>query len=388
MPTSAATPREDESPNVASTASPGPPPQSTMGMSTPLCQSLVPDNTFGEGPVAARTLCVARWFLFVLYFVLISVFGLYLTTFIMGRVEIIDHRMKYDKLEAPSIAVCPWNPGDTILQQTNASYTIYAVHISLKGATRLPNMPRRCQFDRTCECLDLQDVVLMDTEDAHHGPTGLESKEVQNFRESIEIRTTLMDSSSTQTLKFGLYDSMDHRPSWFYAPQWYMLIGQLRLDSWMVSEENAANLKAMFTGDMGALDRRHFYNFDFSSSVGEHNQRYTRIWYEFRTFFVMETISAQKAWSLFTVVALLILLIGLSNVLMIWELLFPVYSGGAVQRRQVSRPMRWLCRSFCCLDLRDGHEDRHWTKEKSGDADALKKETGQGGYGSTSSEQA
>ena len=50
----------------------------------------------------------------------------------------------------------------------------------------------------------------------------------------------------------------------------------------------------------------------------------------------METISAQKAWSLFTIIALLILLIGLSNVLMIWELLFPVYTGGKVQKRQVS----------------------------------------------------
>lgn len=319
-------------------------------------ECLVPERTFGRGPQAAKTLWWARVVLFLLYCFLALVLAVCAVCFLMGRIEIVDHRMKYSRLEAPSIAVCPWNAGSTIMRHPNASYSIHAIKIELDGTKRLPHKPRMCLFDRVCECLDLHNVTLNDVEDSHHGPTGLESHEEQNFREGIEIRTTLMDPSEHKTLKFGFYDSQDHRPSWFYSPQWFFLIGQLRLDSWMVSEENQDNIHAILTFDPSELDRRHFYNFDFSSTIGTANQRFTRLHYEFRTFFVMETISSERTVSLFTFVLFILLVVGVSQVLIIWELLFPVYVDGQVQKRTVSAPLHWILQNVLWVDIVHAHD--------------------------------
>eukprot|EP00929_Paragymnodinium_shiwhaense_P110181 TRINITY_DN76961_c0_g1_i1.p1 TRINITY_DN76961_c0_g1~~TRINITY_DN76961_c0_g1_i1.p1 ORF type:complete len:389 (-),score=54.62 TRINITY_DN76961_c0_g1_i1:30-1196(-) len=327
-----------------------------FGRNSCIGECLVPNRTFGHGPRAHKTLWWARALLFALYSFIAFVLLVCGWCFIMGRIEIVDHRMKFSRLEAPSIAICPWNAGAAIVKHPNASYMIHALQVTLKGITRLPNEPRDCQFDRICVCLDLKDVYLNDVSDSHHGPTGVESVEAQTFRENIEIRTTLMDPSPHKTLKIGFYDSMDHRPSWFYSPQWYFLIGQLRLDSWMVSEENNRNLHAIFTANWTEIDRRHFYNFDFSSTPGTPNQRFTRLRYEYRTFFVMETISSQRTLSLFTVVCLLIVIVGVSQALIVWEFLFPVYVDGQVQKRTVARPLQWVSKNIFCIDLEHAHE--------------------------------
>jgi hypothetical protein len=327
-------------------------------------KAAVPENTFGHGEEAERTLQCARACLLSLYAILGLCFVVSMVTMLLGRVEIVDHRMKFAHLESPSIAVCPWLAGTAVRKQHKASYSIYAVKYSLSGKQYLANKTHECMFDRICECLDLSGHTLDDVENSYHGPTGEISMDMQSYRERIEVHTNLMDPSPARTLKFGLYDSTDARPSWFYGEQWGNLIGQLRLDSWMVSEAGASNIKAIFTGDLSKLDRRHFYTYSFSAtkpvwSFDQDHHRFTSMSYEFRNFFVLETISASSSLSFFTLFALVILLVAFSNVLLIWELTFPIYveGSGEVQKRRVAWPLRYLSKTCACGDLVHGHQD-------------------------------
>lgn len=328
-----------------------------------LGEALVPTETFGTGERGQRTLLCSRVCIFILYALVAIFFLVSMVTFFLGRVEIIDHRMKYERLEAPSVAICPWEPHTSVHIPDGVSFIAYAIKITSDGVHRLPHKPRACKFDRQCQCLELFNVTLEDVEEDHRGATGDVSEEAESFRERIELHTTVTDPSLTKTLKVGFYDSVDHRPSWCYARQWFSLLGQLRLDSWLVSEARAETFRAMLSGDITNLDRRHFYTYSFSGtdvSVDTAVDRVptTRISYEFRNFFVVETISAAKSWSLFTCVSLLILLIALSNFLLIWELLFPVHVDGKVQRRAVARPLRWLTTHLCPrLELHHDFDD-------------------------------
>lgn len=325
-------------------------------------KSAVPDGTFGGGDEGERTLACARCCLLSLYIILGLIFVCSMLTMLMGRQEIVDHRMKFSKLESPSIAVCPWLAGTRVQKLPRASYSIHAIKYTLSGKQYLANNTRECVFDRVCECLDLHSHTLDDVENSYHGPYGETSMQLQSYREHIEVRTNLMDPSPARMLKFGLYDSVDPRPSWFYGDLWGNLQGQLRLDSWLVTQTSYANLKAIITGDISKLDRRHFYTYTFAStkpvwSFDEDHHRYTSVSFEYRNFFVLETITASSSWSLFTLFSLIILLIAFSNVLMIWELTFPIYveGSGEVQKRQVAWPLRWLSRKLRCGDLVHGH---------------------------------
>lgn len=329
-----------------------------------LSEAAVPTGTFGEGEEGMRTLRVARGCLFVLYAVLGLILLCSMVTIILGRQEVVDHRMKFAHLESPSIAVCPWLPGTTIQKIPDASYSIHAVKYTLSGKRYLANKTHPCIFDRVCECLDLRAYTLDDVDDSYHGPTGESSMELQRFRERIDVETNLMDPSPARTLKFGLYDSIDPRPSWVYGAQWATLFGQLKLDQWMVSEAGWANLKAVITGDMSKLDRRHFYTYTFSAtkgvwSVDQDHHRYTAISYEFKTFFVLETITASSSWSVFTLFSLVILAVAFSNILLIWEQTFPIYieESGELQKRRVAWPLRWLSQKCNCGDLAHGHDE-------------------------------
>eukprot|EP00746_Dinoflagellata_sp_MGD_P161341 gnl/MRDRNA2_/MRDRNA2_88438_c0_seq1.p1 gnl/MRDRNA2_/MRDRNA2_88438_c0~~gnl/MRDRNA2_/MRDRNA2_88438_c0_seq1.p1 ORF type:complete len:392 (+),score=56.40 gnl/MRDRNA2_/MRDRNA2_88438_c0_seq1:97-1272(+) len=325
-------------------------------------KAAVPDGTFGAGEEAERTLECSRCCLISLYSVLALVFFCSMVTILLGRQEIVDHRMKFARLETPSVAVCPWLAGTAVQKIPGASYSIHAIKYSLSGKQHLANNTHRCVFDRVCECLDLRWHTLDDVANSYHGPTGVESTQMQNYRERIEIHTNLKDPSPARTLKIGLYDSIDPRPSWFYGEMWGNLIGQLRLDSWLITESSYANLKAVVTGDMTHLERRHYYTYSFSAtkpvwSFDEDHHRYTKLSYEFRNFFVLETITASSSWSLFTLFSLVVLVIALMNILMIWELIFPIYveGSGEVQKRRVSPVLRWLSRQCCCGDLVHGH---------------------------------
>jgi len=336
-------------------------PETGRGFWSSVGEAIVPKDTFGNGPRGQRTLFCSRICLFILYALVAILFLFSMVTFLLGRVEIVDHRMKYERLEAPSIAICPWEPHTEIHIPKDSPFIAYATKITAEGTQRLPNHPRRCVYDRQCYCLELFNVTLEDVEEDHRGTTGDRSEEFQKFRERIEVHTTLTDPSPTKTLKFGFYDSEDRRPSWSYARQWYFIIGQLRLDSWLVSEARAETVRALLSGDISNLDRRHFYTYTFSGTdasmdVADDHVATTRMSYEFQTYFVVETISAAKSWSLFTCVSLFILLIALSNFLLVWELCFPVYVDGKVQRRSVARPLQWLATHCCRRELHHDHD--------------------------------
>lgn len=337
-------------------------PADSPGVVSRVAEALVPGDTFGGGERGRRTLFLARCVLFILYLLVFAAFSGMLLSFLLGRYEIIDQRVKYDKLEAPSLAVCPWDSGQSVHKHSNASYTMFALKFSMAGAERLPNTPKTCKYDRTCQCLDLSDVVLHDMEDSHKSQWGNESEAAQYFRERIEVHTTLRDPSPVRSLKLGFYDSSDHRPSWFYVRQFFFIIGQLRMDSWMVSEDKVHDLMEAAKGDYSKISkRRHIYSYTFSSTDdsmvldAEHN-KFTRVSYEFRSFFVVETYSGTKAWSLFTCVTLLMLMFALSNILTVWEHLFPAYVGDSVtQKRGVSKALLRLA-SCCGTDIGHDHE--------------------------------
>eukprot|EP00747_Dinoflagellata_sp_TGD_P051905 gnl/TRDRNA2_/TRDRNA2_147602_c0_seq1.p1 gnl/TRDRNA2_/TRDRNA2_147602_c0~~gnl/TRDRNA2_/TRDRNA2_147602_c0_seq1.p1 ORF type:complete len:359 (+),score=56.70 gnl/TRDRNA2_/TRDRNA2_147602_c0_seq1:96-1172(+) len=318
---------------------------------------LVPDGTFGDGPKANRSLLCARVCLFLIYALIAFIFFGTIALLFVGRVEIVDHRMKFDRLEAPSVAICPWLSNTSVEVHPSASYIVEAYKFGVNGRKKLQNKPRKCVYDRVCYCLELFDVKLEDVDDSHHSNSdGQYSEEMMTFRERIEIHTTLRDPSSQHTLKYGFFDEQDHRPSWYYAPQFHFVIGQLRLDSWMVSpDHDTRTLWQMLKGDMHEL-RRHFYSYiysetDSSMDVDEQHQQYTRLSYEFRTFFVVETISSTKAYGVFTLISMIILLAALSNIMLLFEWLFPPHAENKVQKRSVAGPLQCLCQKLFKEDL-------------------------------------
>lgn len=324
-------------------------------------ESLVEPGTFGSGSRAEKTLWLARWALFWIYTLFLVILLSSLLTFLLGRVETVDHRVKYEALEAPSVAACPWEPGTEIVipNTANASHILWAEKFKLDGSRVLYHKPRRCEFDRVCQCLDLFDVELRDTEsEGHTGILGVKSKEEMGFRERIEIHTTLSDSSPWHTFKFGLYDSRDLRPSWFYAPQWCYMMGQLRLDSWLLSEApDERDFRSVSSAVKSVLSRwRHFYIYTYSDSQNPPNitdmgHRLTTFSYEYRSFFVVETISSQRSRSLYGIVSFVVLLVAASNLLMVWEYLFPIDHGDELVRRTVAKPVRYLAMKLFGLDL-------------------------------------
>lgn len=335
---------------------------------------LVQEGTFGNSERGRRTLVAARLCLLTLYVFLGVVFLVSIATYLMGRVEIVDHRMKVEQLEVPSVAICPWEPLSAIVVPQNASFVAYAMKYTAEGNARLSVQPRECSFDRVCMCLDLSGEVLQDIDNAgtqHLGATGVSSEGLQNYRERIEVHTTLTDPSPVHTLKIGFYDSVDSRPSWSYVRQWFYILGQLRLDTWLVSEARVTeNLVGMLRGAMPQLQRRHFYTYTSSGADDsmelEDNMRTTTLSYEFKSFFIIETISARKSWSLFTFVSLLILLVALSNALMVWNTLFPEYVEGGVRRRTVARPLEWCASCLCGHELGHDHDEDALAAKKVG----------------------
>lgn len=313
-------------------------------------EALVPTGTFGNGPHAHKTLRCARICIFGLYSIIVLLLLMTVATFILGRVEIVDHRMKYDRLEAPSLAICPWQAGAAVKQRQGASYDAYAVKHTLEGKLQLPVKPTVCKFDRTCYCLDLSTVNLEDVDESHTGMTGQKSEREETFRERIEIHTSLTDPSPAHTLKFGLYDSRDPRPSWFLGKEGGFQIGQLRLDSWMLSETSFQMIERALLGHKPKF-WRHFYSYNSNDAQinekDEDGQPFTRLSYEFKTFFVVETISSYRSMSIYGLVSVIFLLVAVSNLLVIWDNLFPIAGmPGQVQRRSVARPVKWLVRKL------------------------------------------
>lgn len=311
----------------------------------PRVEDMVPDETFGQGEDAARTLCFARGVLGTIYVIILLGVLSVVIAFLRGRVEIMDHRLKFDHLEAPSVAVCPWTPNDTIhrvTQQVAWPRTIRASHFGLEGTNPIEASAQPCVFDRFCACLDLSRYVLADIHTDHVGLTGEVSSSPVSFRERIDLDIDLDDRSERNMLKIGLYDSFDSRPSWFYIPEGCHALGALRLDAWSTGDVGTV-WQDIRTGKLGSpLKARHFYTYTRSIAPPTESTISTKLSYEFQTFFVVETMSSGSFFSLFSLASLAVLVVALANLLSIYNVFFPYYEIAADPRREVAPILRVL----------------------------------------------
>eukprot|EP00933_Yihiella_yeosuensis_P016471 TRINITY_DN14060_c0_g3_i1.p1 TRINITY_DN14060_c0_g3~~TRINITY_DN14060_c0_g3_i1.p1 ORF type:complete len:704 (-),score=210.84 TRINITY_DN14060_c0_g3_i1:240-2300(-) len=327
----------------------------------------VPDGQFGKGPAAERALRGSRqclWFLHTLFGVL---FVGSIINFGLSWFEVSHNVAYFSTLEAPSVAVCPFKKGGEIAPNPQASYDLYATKFSLDGDTRVPKTGRRCKMEGSvCMCLDMHKVFLADSFENHIGSTGVKSKKSQSYREHIVVHTTLIDPNS-KNLKVGFYNSEDKRPTWTTVPTYYTSIGSVRMDSVRLS----GALWNFFTGNQ--KDWRHHFTFtgssvDTSAERDEDMVPFTRIGYEFDSFYVLQANTARVSESLYGLILIVLLGFAFFNTYYIWEGFFPVFEKRTGQR-VVSKPMLWWFKNIMRNDL-------------GAEIDA---EAGQG-YGSTNSQ--
>lgn len=181
--------------------------------------------------------------------------------------------------------------------------------------------PYECDFDRACVCVDLfkkkahglfDRTELRDYEgerSEHTGPHGEVSIRENKFRDSIELRTDLTDPSGDQTLKIGLYDSVDGSPNWFFVKQGTYCAGTLEVQAWTVTDMSFRGIADTLKGNLDAMAKRRLIYRFISEDVGERGRggrqwNETRLSYEMTHFFVDETVSSETAWSGWTLLML------------------------------------------------------------------------------------
>lgn len=315
---------------------------------------LLPSVTFAASDKPKSDLRYGRILVCIFYAVLAGVF-IYTVGRLCnsGRIELFSNLYKVDFVEAPSLAFCPFNPHDSIQWPSGASPAVIAKKFELTGDHSLAATLHNCSFDRHCGCVDMNAYRLSDSARETH-PAG--GNEAMVFRESIEIRTGLKDPSPDHVLKVGIYDSYDKAPDWFYVNQGSTFIGQLELIIWTVVDISAEGLVKTLKGDLRAMVKnRHIFRYT-SQQVGTSRHDETAIRYEMKTFFVEETMSSHRAFSLYTV-GVLIALFALRYVVVdaFFVAIMPEHDPVKKNKpvlRELSSTSNWL-RSFCCCCLDD-----------------------------------
>jgi len=271
---------------------------------------LLPSTTFEQSGSPKKDLAFGRIILALFYLALTGVFVYTVVRLCYsGRIELFSNLYKVDFVEAPSLAFCPFNPNDTIQWPAGTEPWVSATKYDLKGSHGLSITARNCSFDRSCGCVDMGAYRLFDSaRETHQDP----AHHAMVFRENVEIRTNLSDPSAERVLKVGIYDSFDTAPDWFYVNQGSMFIGQLELIIWTVVDISVQGLLNTFKGDWRAMVKnRHIFRYT-SQQIG--NTRLHKEWsetsvrYEMKTFFVEETMSSHRAFSLYTVGVILALI--------------------------------------------------------------------------------
>lgn len=341
---------------------------------------VLPSGTF-KGPSAEQDLQYARCLLVVVY---LGYSGVFLSTLLAllhsGKVEVLETGFKVDKVEAPSVAICPFNANTTILRPESGP-VVEVYKYDLDGEKNLTANSVACTYDRTCVCVDLSSTQLRDHrrwESEFTGTTGVTSEARMKFRERVELRTQLRDTSVDATLKVGFYDSKDPAPSWFYMHNGGYVLGQLELHVWRVSDFTWDALQAARRGELDALYApRHMWRYTSqeilpadgqdlamrgreesrplllrmrTSLAAERSREPSRISYEMKHFFVSETISGESAFSAYTVYTLVILLLVRGTVIELCrDALFPVWvdPGDGPKQRELSGGARFL-QGCCC----------------------------------------
>jgi hypothetical protein len=287
-----------------------------------------------------------------------------------GRVEVLTTQYKVDKVEAPSVVVCPfWANTETLVPAGVPDDEIFSVvKYGVKGAEKLLVEARTCKYDRTCVCGDLwpagkdgepiwfQDHISRDTKNI--GTTGSKSESEMIFRERIEVTTNATDGSGDKTLKIGFYDSVDPAPQWFYMGQGGYVLGSLELNTWTVSDFTAEGAYETVSGNLSAMVRpRHIFRYTSQEVAKERSKELPNqsiFSYEMKNFFVEDTVSAETAFSPYTLVYLVVLIVIRSAVISIFtSTMFPEYdpTKDEVKHREMSgaaSSMSQYC-GCCCF---------------------------------------
>jgi len=270
---------------------------------------LLQSRTFEKSETPERDLLQARVLIFIFYSALSFGFVYTLARLIFsGRVEVIQQLYKVDVLEAPSVAICPFFATLAIVKPNQPmSEWITIKKVEIDGIKNITAKPYVCQYDRECICVRLYDQVLKDhTGEAakHMGAEATKSKNENIFRERITLSTSLTDSSAEQTLKIGLFDSIDPAPNWYYSRQGEYSMAQLELQVWAVTDFSIMGVQRTVDGDITAMAKsRHLFR-TLLAQVGSRGAardwNSTIIAYEMKNFFVDETISSENAISVYT----------------------------------------------------------------------------------------
>lgn len=270
---------------------------------------ILPTGTFARSETPKTDLLFARglscvFWLAITGFIIYTVFRLVSS----GRVELFRSSYKYDVIETPSLAFCPFNPNQTVQWPAGAEPWAFADKIDTGGVYDLDITPRNCSFDRNCACVDMYKYRFQDVT-----PDKVDGKMQGVQRQTIEMRTNFSDPSPERVLKVGIYDNFDKSPDWIYVNQGSLFIAQLELTVWTVIDVSMHGLFETLKGDMRAMLRnKHIYRYT-SQQVGDlrlHQPwRETSIRYEMKTFFVEETMSSRRAWSLYTLAVIILLFV-------------------------------------------------------------------------------
>jgi len=295
-----------------------------------------------------------------------------------GRIEVFTNMYKVDSIEAPSIAICPFNANGSIQRPGGAAPWVAASKVELHGTTDLKVTAHDCTFDRKCACIDMSSYRLNDVKRNVTEEIAAKNN-IQKIHEGIEIRTNFSDPSEEKVLKIGIYDSTDTSLDWLYVDQGSMFLGQLELIVWTVVDVSVSGLAKTLKGDLRAMAKnKHIFRYT-SQQVGNNRlrqvaQHETSIRYEMKTFFVDETMSSPRAFSLYTV-GVLIALAAMRIVIVdaFFLIMLPEWTGHSPEAtsREISPTADWLRKYFffCCFKkVKDEGENEPLLRDKVAEA--------------------
>jgi hypothetical protein len=336
---------------------------------------LLPAGTFGKGPDKEKNLRNARCIMLLFYLGYGGAFLYVIYTLLTsGRIEVYTSSYKMDVIEAPSVAVCPFNPGVDVIPAPGVPEEdmIKVVKYGVDGPEYLKTKSYKCDYDRGCMCVNLwsvkdgpvnfQDYRQKDVEGI--GTTGEKTDRQMTFRERIEVSTNVTDPSKDKTLKVGFYDSVDKAPQWFYMSQGVWVLGSLELQTWTVSDMSFDAIWHTMKGDLESMmTSRHLFRYT-SQEVGDRGgTTESFVSYEMKNFFVDDTVSSETAFSPFALLSLVVMIMVRSAVIQLFtSTMFPEYDpkkGELVIRENSSTAdsvTNW-CGCFCFLPIRGGKSD-------------------------------
>lgn len=239
-----------------------------------------PRHAFAFEREPDKAMRLARFIMALVYFGLSMLF-LYLVynLFYQDRIEALESLYKVGSVEAPSLAVCPFWPGTTIIRGEEP--LIRAKFYSPTGMQDVDVEPVKCTFDRSCICVSMAAIKFVDHahgDTRHLGTMGdeidLSKNQEMEFNDRIEFQTWLRDPSLDHVIKFGFYDSADPTPVWFYAHEDSYVTGTLTLNKWLVQDITWSNfVESCKTLENKIMQERSIYRYQSQEILYGHDSR-------------------------------------------------------------------------------------------------------------------